>query len=183
MLVACVPGNLLGGALVQREWLEELNAGLLLISGAQAGPVGQALLQGDTERAADLALQLASLFTHRFYIELQRAGRPDDERHVVAAVQLAARLHLPVVATHPVQFLETDDYEAHEARVCISDGEILGNNRRVRRFTREQIAGHGMRLHSRAGSREGIAALGHHTRDGTGQHIAHAGRGHARIAC
>ncbi|UJW82192.1 DNA polymerase III subunit alpha [Hydrogenophaga sp. SL48] len=126
------------GALVQREWLEELNAGLLMISGAQAGPVGQALIQGDTERAADIALQLASLFTHRFYIELQRAGRPDDERHVVAAVQLAARLHLPVVATHPVQFLETDDYEAHEARVCISDGEILGNNRRVRRFTREQ---------------------------------------------
>jgi DNA polymerase III subunit alpha len=126
------------GAVVQREWLQELGAGLLLLSGAQAGPVGQALIQGDTQRATDLALQLASLFPHRFYIELQRAGRPDDERHVIAAVQLAARLHLPVVATHPVQFLEPDDYEAHEARVCISDGEILGNNRRVRRFTREQ---------------------------------------------
>ncbi|PKO77473.1 MAG: DNA polymerase III subunit alpha [Betaproteobacteria bacterium HGW-Betaproteobacteria-15] len=127
-----------GGALVQREWLEELNGGLLMLSGAQAGPVGQALIQGDAKRAADVALKLAGLFTHRFYIELQRAGRVDDERHVTAAVQLAARLHLPVVATHPVQFLEPDDYEAHEARVCISDGEILGNNRRVRRFTREQ---------------------------------------------
>ena len=127
-----------GGALVQREWLEELNGGLLMLSGAQAGPVGQALIQGDANRAADVALKLAGLFTHRFYIELQRAGRVDDERHVTAAVQLAARLHLPVVATHPVQFLEPDDYEAHEARVCISDGEILGNNRRVRRFTREQ---------------------------------------------
>ncbi|MBW8470082.1 MAG: DNA polymerase III subunit alpha [Thiobacillus sp.] len=127
-----------GGALVQREWLEELNGGLLMLSGAQAGPVGQALIQGDANRAADVALKLAGLFTHRFYIELQRAGRVDDERHVTAAVQLAARLHLPVVATHPVQFLVPDDYEAHEARVCISDGEILGNNRRVRRFTREQ---------------------------------------------
>ncbi|MCB4365895.1 DNA polymerase III subunit alpha [Hydrogenophaga taeniospiralis] len=127
-----------GLAVLQREWLEELNGGLLMLSGAQAGPVGQALIQGDANRAADIALQLGSLFTHRFYIELQRAGRVDDERHVTAAVQLAARLHLPVVATHPVQFLEPDDYEAHEARVCISDGEILGNNRRVRRFTREQ---------------------------------------------
>ena len=126
------------GAVVQREWLRELNAGLLLLSGAQAGPVGQALIQGDTQRATDLALQLGSLFPHRFYIELQRAGRVDDERHVVAAAQLAARLHLPVVATHPVQFLAQDDYEAHEARVCIADGEILGNNRRLRRFTREQ---------------------------------------------
>ncbi|WP_137917732.1 DNA polymerase III subunit alpha [Hydrogenophaga sp. 2FB] len=127
-----------GGALVQRDWLQECNAGLIMISGAQAGPVGQALVQGDAERAADLALQLSTIFTHRFYIELQRAGRADDERHVTAAVQLAARLHLPVVATHPVQFLEPDDYESHEARVCIAEGEILGNNRRVRRFTREQ---------------------------------------------
>ncbi|MDO9483635.1 MAG: DNA polymerase III subunit alpha, partial [Hydrogenophaga sp.] len=127
-----------GGALVQRAWLEELNGGLLMLSGAQAGPVGQALIQGDAHRAADVARKLAALFSQRFYIELQRAGRVDDERHVTAAVQLAARLHLPVVATHPVQFLEPDGYEAHEARVCISEGEILGNNRRVRRFTREQ---------------------------------------------
>jgi len=126
------------GAVVQRAWLQELQGGLLMLSGAQAGPVGQALVQGDPERAGQLALQLASLFPHRFYIELQRAGRADDERHVVAAVQLAARLRLPVVATHPVQFLAEDDYEAHEARVCIAEGEILANNRRVRRFTREQ---------------------------------------------
>ncbi len=125
-------------ALVRWEWLQELHAGLLMLSGAQAGPVGQALMQGDTQRAADVALQMAGVFTHRFYLELQRAGRADDERHVIEAVQLAARLHLPVVATHPVQFLEPEDYEAHEARVCISDGEILSNNRRVRRFTREQ---------------------------------------------
>ena len=127
-----------GQAVVQRAWLEELNGGLILLSGAQAGPVGQALMAGDARRATDVALQLSSLFTHRFYLELQRAGRADDERHVTATVQLAARLRLPVVATHPVQFLEADDYEAHEARVCISEGEILGNSRRVRRFTREQ---------------------------------------------
>jgi DNA polymerase-3 subunit alpha len=69
---------------------------------------------------------------------VQRAGRPDDEAHVAATVQLAASLKLPVVATHPVQFLTADDYEAHEARVCIAEGEILGNARRVRKFTREQ---------------------------------------------
>lgn len=120
------------------EWLQELGEGLILLSGAQAGPIGQALLQGDESRASELALQLAGLFPHRFYIELQRAGRNDDEPHVAAAVQLAARLNLPVVATHPVQFTREEDYEAHEARVCISEGEILGNPRRVRRFTREQ---------------------------------------------
>jgi DNA polymerase-3 subunit alpha len=125
-------------AVVKRAWLEELGGGLIALSGAQAGPLGAALLQGHATRADDLARQLSALFPDRFYVELQRAGRPDDEPHVVAAVQLAARLGLPVVATHPVQFATADDYEAHEARVCISEGEILGNPRRVRKFTRAQ---------------------------------------------
>ena len=120
------------------EWITELNEGLIVLSGAQMGPLGPALLQGDHSRADGVALALATTFPHRFYIELQRAGRVDDEAHVVAAVQLAARLQLPVVATHPVQFTEPDGYEAHEARVCISEGEILGNQRRVRKFTRDQ---------------------------------------------
>ncbi|NCP55817.1 MAG: PHP domain-containing protein, partial [Rhodoferax sp.] len=125
-------------ACVSLAWLTELQGGLICLSGAQAGPVGQALLQGDEARAAATALQLSGLFAHRFYLELQRAGRAEDEPHVAAAVQLAQRLQLPVVATHPVQFATPDDFEAHEARVCIAEGEILANPRRVRRFTREQ---------------------------------------------
>ncbi len=125
-------------AVCRLEWLQELGQGLIALSGAQAGPLGQPLAQGDEQRASEVALALASIFPHRFYVELQRAGRPDDEAHVAGAVQLAARLNLPVVATHPVQFTREDDYEAHEARVCIAEGEILGNQRRIRRFTHEQ---------------------------------------------
>jgi DNA polymerase III subunit alpha len=139
LLARAWTGNVVKAQAVCRlEWLRELGHGLIALSGAQAGPIGPALLQGDEQRAGDVALALASIFPHRFYVELQRAGRPDDEVHVAAAVQLAARLNLPVVATHPVQFTREDDYEAHEARVCIAEGEILGNQRRVRRFTREQ---------------------------------------------
>ena len=125
-------------AIISLQWLAELNDGLIALSGAQRGAVGQALVQGDETRAMECALHFAAVFPHRFYLELQRADQLDDARHVPAAVQLAARLKLPVVATHPVQFLTYDDYEAHEARVCISEGEILGNARRVRKFTREQ---------------------------------------------
>ena len=124
--------------MVKWAWLAELGDGLIALSGAQSGALGQALLQGDLDRARMLALHLAGLFPHRFYVEVQRCARADDERHVQAAVQLAARLGLPVVATHPVQFTQSDDFEAHEARVCIADGEILGNPRRLRRFTQEQ---------------------------------------------
>ena len=92
--------------------------GLIALSGADAGAVGQALLAGDGARASAIAQRLAAIFPQRFYLELQRARLPGNEAHVRAAVPLAAALKLPVVATHPVQFASADDYEAHEARVC-----------------------------------------------------------------
>ncbi len=125
-------------AWVKWEWLAELGEGLIALSGADLGAVGAALLAGDEARADAIAQRLASLFPGRFVIELWRAGQAGNEAHVRAAVPLAARLGLPVVATHPIQFLEREDFEAHEARVCVAEGELLGNARRVRRFTPQQ---------------------------------------------
>ncbi len=120
------------------EWLSELGTGLIALSGGDLGAVGMALLSGEADRAQALAQRLSELFPGRFYIELQRAGLPSHEPHVRAAVALAARLQLPVVATHPVQFLHADDFDAHEARVCIAEGETLANPRRAKRFTPDQ---------------------------------------------
>ncbi|UZG45561.1 DNA polymerase III subunit alpha [Caldimonas thermodepolymerans] len=120
------------------EWLERLNGGLIALSGAEQGAVGQALMNRDPRRAEAVAQRLAGLFPGRFYLEVQRAGQPGNEAHVRAVVPLAARLQLPVVATHPVQFQTPEDFEAHEARVCIAEGETLANPRRIKRFTREQ---------------------------------------------
>ena len=125
-------------AWIKWEWLAELGEGLIALSGAQQGVVGMALAARDTARAEVAAQRLAGLFPRRFYLEVQRAGLPGQETHVRAVVPLAARLGLPVVATHPVQFLEADNFEAHEARVCIAEGETLGNPRRIKRFGREQ---------------------------------------------
>jgi len=125
-------------ALFKWDWLAERGDGLLALSGADGGAVGQALLAGDGARAAELAQRLAALFPTRFFIELQRAGLPGQEDLVRAAVALAASLRLPVVATHPVQFLVPEDFDAHEARVCIAEGETLANPRRSKRFSREQ---------------------------------------------
>ena len=125
-------------AWIKWEWLAALNSGLIALSGGDQGAVGQALLLQDEPRAREAALRLSALFPGRFYIELQRAGLSGHETHVRAAVPLAASLSLPVVATHPVQFLAPEDFEAHEARVCIAEGETLANPRRVKRFSREQ---------------------------------------------
>ena len=127
-----------GKACVRWQSLAELGGDLIVLSGADLGAVGQALLANDKARAATIARRLADLFPQRFYIELQRAGLPGHEPHVRAAVPLAAELGLPVVATHPVQFQTPEDFEAHEARTCIAEGETLTNPRRVKRFTRDQ---------------------------------------------
>ncbi|MFY7941532.1 MAG: PHP domain-containing protein, partial [Burkholderiaceae bacterium] len=125
-------------AWLEWDWLDSLSGGLIALSGADMGAIGQALLARDVERAHTLAQRLSALFPQRFYIELQRAGLPGQEAHVRAATKLAAALQLPVVATHPIQFAEADDFEAHEARVCVAEGETLTNPRRVKHFTREQ---------------------------------------------
>ncbi|MDI9333495.1 MAG: DNA polymerase III subunit alpha [Cytophagales bacterium] len=135
--------NLVSNSAVMRwEWVAEKSAGLIALSAAQSGAahgaLAQALMQGDAAKAEAIAARLAGAFENRFYIELQRAGRADDEAYIAQAVALAAKLKLPVVATHPVQFMTADDYEAHEARICIADGDILGNQRRARKYTVDQ---------------------------------------------
>src|SRR5690606_41475816 len=98
--------------------------------GSRAGDVGQALEAGREEDAAALARSWAERHPDVYFIELQRSGADGDESYVQAALRLAARLDMPVVATHPVQFLKQDDFRPHEARVCIAEGEQLGNPRR-----------------------------------------------------
>ncbi|GGX11963.1 DNA-directed DNA polymerase [Pigmentiphaga litoralis] len=120
------------------EWLDTLSDGLIALSGGRFGDIGQAIEQGNLPAAAELARKWADVFPGSFYIELQRAGREGDETYVQAAMRLAAECRLPVVATHPVQFLKREDFRAHEARVCIAEGELLANPRRQRRFTEEQ---------------------------------------------
>ena len=120
------------------SWLAECGEGLIALSGADLGAVGQALLARDGARARLLAQRLAALFPQRFYLELHRAGGATNEAQVRAAVPLAAGLGLPVVATHPMQFLLPEDFEAHEARVCVAEGEMLANPRRAKRFNPEQ---------------------------------------------
>ena len=125
-------------ARIEAAWFDSLGDGLIALSGAEQGAVGQALMAGDRARAETIARQMAQRFPRRYYLELQRAGLPGNEAHVQAVCTLAAALRLPVVATHPAQFLVADDFEAHEARVCVSEGEMLASPRRVKRFSREQ---------------------------------------------
>jgi DNA polymerase III subunit alpha len=125
-----------GRAELKKSWFAEGTEGLIALSGAIQGELGAALLQ-DRARARHVASEWAGLFPGRYYVEVQRAGASLTEHYIEAALRLAAELPLPVVATHPVQFLRPEDFAAHEARVCIAEGYVLSDRRRPRPFTRE----------------------------------------------
>ncbi|HTT13084.1 MAG TPA: DNA polymerase III subunit alpha [Burkholderiaceae bacterium] len=128
-----------GRAEMRLQWFAEgFSQGLIALSGGPQGEIGAFLAAGNPAGARSAATRLAELFPDRFYIELQRAGRPGDAAYVQRALALAAEWRLPVVATHPVQFLRRDEFQAHEARVCIAEGYTLGDPRRPRRYTEEQ---------------------------------------------
>ena len=123
---------------IHKQWLRDGTVGLIALSGAQLGDAGTALLHGNHAKARQLTLEWAALFPDRYYVEVQRTGMAREDLHVRETVELAAALKLPVVATHPIQFLDPDTHKAHEARVCIAEGYVLNDKRRVRQFTAQQ---------------------------------------------
>jgi len=135
---AYLTNQLRGHAQLRRAWFDEGTEGLIALSGARDGDVGQALLQGNGVAARRLANEWLARFPHRYVLEVQRAGHADDDALVAATVALADDVAAPIVATHPIQFLTADDYRAHEARVCIAEGHTLSDTRRPRRFTHAQ---------------------------------------------
>ena len=113
-------------------------AGLIMLSGAMLGDIGQAILADNLDLAKQYAVFWQTLFSDRFYIELQRAGHAYNERYISHAINLASQLDIAAVATHPIQFIEADDFKAHEARVCIAEGYVLQDKRRPQHFTPQQ---------------------------------------------
>ena len=129
-----------GRALLKRDWLADPadTEGVFCLSGGWHGDTGIALKHGQHLAAERAAKFWASAFPDRFAIEIHRAGFENEHHFVESSVALAAQLQIPVVATHPMQFATTDDYKAHEARVCIAEGYTLGDSRRPKVFTEKQ---------------------------------------------
>ncbi len=136
---AYLEGQERGQPRIERSWLTAVNcSGLIALSAAADGDVGRALVNAREADAERLLAAWLALFPGRYYLELQRLGRAAEEVYIAAAVALAARRGVPVVATNDVRFLKADEFDAHEARVCIHDGALLADPGRVRRYTRQQ---------------------------------------------
>ncbi len=135
---AYLEGQKTGKTLIQTSWLDELSASVICLSGATQGEIGQWLVKGKDSQARQCLGDWMQRYPDRFYLEIQRTGRPDENEYIDAIVQMASDAGCPLVATNDVRFLREDEFEAHEARVCIHDGDTLTNPARVRRYSEKQ---------------------------------------------
>lgn len=127
-----------GTPLVKKPWLAQYANGLIALSGAQYGEIGQALLQEATPKAAALLKEWREIFPNRFYLEIQRAQRSGEKIYEKHLFSLAQEFNCPLVATNEVVFLEKPDYDAHKARVCIQEGATLEQSTLSAQYSPEQ---------------------------------------------
>jgi DNA polymerase III subunit alpha len=121
---------------VEFQWLVGETDGLIVLSGGPNGPLDRALAGGQNALALSRCEALHRLFGDRLYIELQRHGMPAERAAEPALIELAYARGLPLVATNEPFFAKRDDYEAHDALLCIAEGKLVADGER-RQLTAE----------------------------------------------
>ncbi|AFP85314.1 DNA polymerase III subunit alpha [secondary endosymbiont of Ctenarytaina eucalypti] len=140
LLISCAykRGYGAAGPVIDRDWLMKYREGLILLSGGRKGDVGKYLIRGNIPKVEKCLAFYEMHFPDRYYLELIRTGRADEEIYLQAAVALASRHGLPVVATNDVRFTSADAFEAHEIRVAIHDGVTLDDVNRPQNYSPQQ---------------------------------------------
>lgn len=124
--------------MIESSWLSDHAEGLIALSGGIHGELGHAALEQDKKRIEEVITFYNTLFPKRFYLEISRIGRPDENRYISKIATIARQYNLPLVATNDIRFAEKSDFEAHEARVCIQEGAILNDPNRSKHYTDQQ---------------------------------------------
>ena len=135
---AYLEGQSADRATIDIDWLRESSDGLIALSACLDGDIGLALRAQNSELAESCLRQWLQLFEQRFFLEIQRTGRPREEAYIAQAIAWSESLQVPLVASNDVRFIDADDFEAHEVRVCICTGFTLGDERRPRIYSEQQ---------------------------------------------
>ena len=126
------------GPTLERGWLIDAGQDLIVLSGGRDGDVGKAIVSGNISLSEKYIEFWGSNFVDNYYIELQRTAREEEELYTRRALQLASKFSLPVVASNDVRFLYREEFDAHEARVCIQTGRVLNDPRRPHAYSEQQ---------------------------------------------
>src|SRR6266849_6386370 len=115
---------------IKFEWLQGDAEDLIALTGGPEGPISLALHADHAALAATRCDRLAQMFGDRLYVELQRHGIEKERRAEAGLIDLAYAKGLPLVATNEPYFATADDYEAHDALLCIAGGRLIADTDR-----------------------------------------------------
>ncbi|MDG6882184.1 DNA polymerase III subunit alpha [Phocoenobacter uteri] len=124
--------------IVEKQWLAELNEGIIVLSGGKNGDIGQALLKENEQDAEQKVAFYQRYFPNHYYLALCRTARTDEERYIQSAIKFSQKHQIPLVAVNDVCFLKEDDFEAHEIRVAIHDAYTLDDPKRPQKYSEKQ---------------------------------------------
>ena len=126
-----------GVPVVERRHVLEHAAGVIVLF-TEKSDVGQALVSSMPEKADELLTEWQAQFDDRLYFAIKRTSRSGEDAFIKAAIHSGAKHRIPIIAHNDVRFLEQDDFDAHEARVCIAGSYVLADPNRPRLYSDEQ---------------------------------------------
>jgi len=124
---------------IKKSWFENCTEGLIAIANAGESDIAKVLLSEQNALAENLLDEWSLRFPDRFYLEITRTGHTDEENYINAVLALAKTKACALVASNNVRFLKQDDFEAHEARVCIHEGYTVNDPNRNHSYSAEQF--------------------------------------------
>ncbi|HWR95531.1 MAG TPA: DNA polymerase III subunit alpha [Arenimonas sp.] len=122
---------------IRPEWLFADNDGLIILQGRNS-PLAHLMQQAGKPDAISQTAEWLSLFPRRLYLEITRLDLPDESAFNTRAIAFAKQHQVPLLASNDVRFLDAGDFEAHEARVCISAGRVLDDPKRPKAYHPQQ---------------------------------------------
>ena len=122
---------------IDAEVIEKYHEGIVCLSGCLAGAVSQALINGQEEKAEEIALWYKEIFGEDYYIEIQNNGIKEQVLINQKLIQLARKLDIPLVATNDAHYLKKEDAYNHEILLCIQTGKRMSDEDRMKFETDE----------------------------------------------
>ena len=123
---------------VTKSQLEKYNKGLIILTGGRKGILGENLLGGEYQNKYLTMKSLKDIFPDRLYLQIDRINADNEEIYNNKIINIAEDLNLPLVATNNVLFLEKQDFDAHEVRVCINKKIKIDDRNNQTEFTNDQ---------------------------------------------
>ncbi len=131
-------GNTKGKIVIRWDEFAQYQPGLICMLDEHEGPVVNLMTRDAEPGIEKVVAHYQALFGDRLYFSISRIGWPTEQAYINMAVQLCGQHQIPLVATNRVKFINQDQFEAHEIRVCINNGRVLDDSRRPRKFTDQQ---------------------------------------------